>query len=945
MSRIISIVLLVLVVLASSLCSSLLAQTAGNRVEELILQQLTEFGDLQWSTYDVQNKEWQALGSFGQEGDSPLIGTWRNSTDTEPAVLRDKLILVRNSTGTISKISLPEVNLQTVVKIADIDRNGISDIITIIKNPTSTPWRIRLNPLTDPKYRTFNSFGAKGDIPVVLNSKGKGNIASLSTYINGRSSRISLCTIPCKVPKLYMLPALPKNIQAIDAMAIPANKDNDQLLVRYATYSFLIDLQTKSAKQVAIDSDTQVVTNRLTRSTNKFAALQDGDSDIITIHPLTFSNEYDRFNAEDFFLINNHSSVKAPFSIKKPTIKPSTATPTSTATSTNSQTATQTFTATATPSPTATNTPLPTETPTPTPTRTTIPTNSPTTTPTPTSTATKTATSTNTQTPTSTSTATRTHTQTATPTNTPSPSFTSTMTPTSTRTATSTATLSPTSTLRATSTATFSPTIQAITITKIELLNGENSQLITTLQNNEDVLLSANVPTVKLRFTIIGVINALHVSLNDSRVFTLNNGITVTPAFALGEGPLKISGTAVDIMGIVQASMIIQTQIVITGLNQYGPALAAHSLTNASIGGASRSVNSLRFRANASGLLRQIQLYWVYKNTPGYHAGDGGIIKVTLRSDDGTSLHLPTSEILSTLIVTPDLPLIDPASKRDLHWARLNFINPASITTGKLYHIFLENIHPDPLNNWISINAMYNWSRNTSILQPVLDTIDFSLLRKGSTGAWTNLGGYAPTFGAYIDTNNDGVIDASQGQSYMEWWSASLSGLKVNGTMRVRQTMRPSSPLRLQQVYISMGKFAGSAPVNVRIMSSAGTVLSTGQIPGATLPLATQPTGCPQGINDYCHHWIDAPLTPNPILQANQTYYLEFSTSAGSDYRFHMIRDGAVTFRFPASGSFTSGNTQFSNDNGNTWSSGVTFWGSANRTDGDLSFYFDSENI
>jgi len=483
-----------------------------------------------------------------------------------------------------------------------------------------------------------------------------------------------------------------------------------------------------------------------------------------------------------------------------------------------------------------------------------------------------------------------------------------------------------------------------ISITKIELLDGNSSQVIATLENNIDVFLSASVQTVKFRFTTNGAVSSIQVTLNNSALFTLTNGATITPAFALGAGPITVSATPVDNSGVGLPPMIVRTNIIITSSAYYGSGLAAHSLSNATIGSSSRAVNSIRFKAEASGVLRKLQVYWIFKNTSGYHAGDGGIIRVTLRPDDGTAAHNPTSEVLSTLIFTPNLPLTNPQSKWDIRMVPMTFTTPPTITRGKLYHIHFENIHPDPVNNWISINSMYNWSRLSAIAQPVQDTTELSIIRRTGTGAWAPIKGYVPIYGLYIDTNNDGLSDTEQGQSYMEFWASSSSGLKLDGTSRVRQSIRPARSLLLKQLHISMGKYGGSGPVAVQIKTSNGAVVASGSITSGSLPLVTQVSSCPQGINDYCHQWTSTALTPQPTLQAGQTYYIELSTSAGSQYQLHMVRDGSVQYDFPMTGSISTGNTQSSANNGSTWS-GVTFWGTTNRIDGDLSFYFDSEEL
>jgi hypothetical protein len=966
-----------------SVPSTLSAQinSASNDTRGLLLQRLNTSGSIEWTAYNVENKLRTDLGIFGEEGDAPVAGTWTNPESAELAFLRNKILYIMDAAGTTREVRIPELGPRTLLRIADIDNNGISDIITITTNRSSVPWRIRLNPLVTPANRTFKSFGSKNQIPLLLKSQGRGNIASLLTYSNGRSARISLCTIPCKKPKSYTLSNLPKDIQAEDAFTLSSgDDDNDRILVRYSNQSFLIDLRDDLTIPVAIDSNTIVRSVKLTSSPTAVQVLQARDGGKITVYSSDFSEEYTQFDADEFLLVGDQRPLKAAFGAKKtpapvdtpvtnvektptnestftstPAVLPTgeyTYTPTVLPTPTESQSFTEIPTFTATFASASTNTPLPTQTrtstatntPTRTFTRTPVPTNTATRTNTPTRTNTRT--STPVTTPGQTSTPTVGTTSTATPVISPTSTTTSTAsaTPSNTPTVTNTRTPSSTPTVTYTPTVTSTPTAATIRVSKIELLDGGTSQVLGTLENNVDILLPTSVQTVRLRFTTVGSVSSIQVSLNNSLIFSLTNGTTVTPAFALGAGPVRIAAAPVDGSGVVQTPTIINSQVIITSSTFYGPGMAAHSLSNATIGTSSRAVNSIRFKAETSGVLRKLQVYWIFKNTTGYHAGDGGIIRVTLRSDDGTASHNPTSEVLSTLIFTPNLPLVNPQSKWDIRMVPMTFPTPASITRGRLYHIHFENIHADPTNNWISLNSMYNWTRQSTIAQPVQDTTDLSIIRRTGTGSWAPIRGYVPIYGLYIDTNNDGTADVEQGQSYMEFWASSSSGLKLDGTTRVRQSFRPQTTLLLKQLHISMGKYSGSAPASVQIKTSSGTILSSGSIASGSLPLVTAASSCPQGINDYCHQWTSAELTPQPTLQAGQTYYLELSTTSGSQYQLHMIRDGSIQYDFPMTGSLSSGNAQISTNNGGTWS-GVTFWGNSNRLDGDLSFYFDSEEL
>jgi hypothetical protein len=375
----------------------------------------------------------------------------------------------------------------------------------------------------------------------------------------------------------------------------------------------------------------------------------------------------------------------------------------------------------------------------------------------------------------------------------------------------------------------------------------------------------------------------------------------------------------------------------------YGSGLAAHSLGNLSIGTTSKAENSIRFRPTQSGLLNQVQVYWIFKNTIGYHDGDGGVMRITLRTDDGSIQHRPSQTILATLTFTPDLPQYNPQSKWDIRFNKLSFSSPPEIVAGNLYHLHFENIHSDPANNWISLNNMFHWSQSPDNSLPTTDATDLAILRRNNKGSWSRVNGFSPIMGFYIDTDHDGTVDYSHGQSYMEFWGASYSGLKLNGTMRVRQSLQPSTSIKITALNINIGHYLGASPVYYMIKDATGKILANGEIAASHLPIATQVANCPQGTGDYCHYWTHSALSTSTTLLEDQTYYLELYTTSDSEYRLNMIRDGGNTsYDLPDNGAFSDGHTQYSINNGTSWS-GVTFWGKSNRSDGDLEFYFDGE--
>jgi hypothetical protein len=145
-------------------------------------------------------------------------------------------------------------------------------------------------------------------------------------------------------------------------------------------------------------------------------------------------------------------------------------------------------------------------------------------------------------------------------------------------------------------------------------------------------------------------------------------------------------------------------------------------------------------------------------------------------------------------------------------------------------------------------------------------------------------------------------------------------------------------------VNISAGKYGNSDNMVVKIKDASGRVLDQTSISSGSWPNANVRSQCPGGKTQrYCHAWASAPLPRTPRLAAYQTYYLELSTSRGSDYRFHLIRDGSVTRQagFNPNTTFSEGRAEVSNNGGRSWQ-GFTYWGYPDRAEGDLEFFFDA---
>lgn len=366
-----------------------------------------------------------------------------------------------------------------------------------------------------------------------------------------------------------------------------------------------------------------------------------------------------------------------------------------------------------------------------------------------------------------------------------------------------------------------------------------------------------------------------------------------------------------------------------------GNPVAMTSLANYPIGQSRDWRVSIRFKSDYSGSLVRFKLFWKY-NVAGYSAGDGGDIKITLRSDDGTSSHNPSSTILARMTFSPNIQ-----SGIDIRFKDMSFPTAPTIEKGTIYHLHFENVHPDKSKNWISINNVYNQSRSESMLQPTEDPTEWSLLnRLGANGTWKISAGYCPILALGIDTSGDSIPEVYQGNGYMEFWGASSNGVRVGGTQLLRQGFKATQSLTVGGISVNAGRYSGTGDLQVELLSSTGTVLGSGTISSGSFPIATSSTNCPGGITgDKCHVWAFAQFSTAPSVVLGQNYYVRISAPSGSEYRFNFPRDGSIKYGWPA-GTVLSGRAEKSTTGGSTWT-GITYYGISNRSDADLEFFLE----
>lgn len=166
----------------------------------------------------------------------------------------------------------------------------------------------------------------------------------------------------------------------------------------------------------------------------------------------------------------------------------------------------------------------------------------------------------------------------------------------------------------------------------------------------------------------------------------------------------------------------------------YGPGRQVlWTLANTRIGASGSYTVSFRFRAEKGGLPRYCMLYW-QEGAPGYHGGNGGVIRLSIVGDDGTG-HPNTGDVYGVATFTPNS---SPSGSRSI-FPQLTFGGTRkALVKGRRYHLYQENIGSNPSQNYISSNNCQVWKEYGSPMRWT-DPSDWATLFRQGNGTWQDL--------------------------------------------------------------------------------------------------------------------------------------------------------------------------------------------------------------
>lgn len=346
----------------------------------------------------------------------------------------------------------------------------------------------------------------------------------------------------------------------------------------------------------------------------------------------------------------------------------------------------------------------------------------------------------------------------------------------------------------------------------------------------------------------------------------------------------------------------------------YGSGIGSDGLANTTVGPQGNTV-SYRFRAQHSGPLQQALIYLIPDHA-GYAGGNAGTTQVTLNTDDGSSAHDPSSTVLASYILSGVLSLPSPAR----YFYTVKFASPPTLTAGQLYHLVFKSIDSSPSANFLSVDAMYELDFSDTI-QGGISKTDAAVLLGRSGANWAPRPGYTPIYQLQFASG------VTEGIGYIEGWIGAPR--PISGITAVRETFTVSgAAVKVNSIRVRVARAVGNDPLSVRLENANGTLIEEGSIPATAIPLSS--------LSSPAYFWADLPLSATYTLEPGDIYHLDLEASLTSVYETFPIRKG-FAYGFQTNTFFHDGYAEFGI--AGVWS-GWTQWGVANRTDGDLQFYF-----
>ncbi len=272
----------------------------------------------------------------------------------------------------------------------------------------------------------------------------------------------------------------------------------------------------------------------------------------------------------------------------------------------------------------------------------------------------------------------------------------------------------------------------------------------------------------------------------------------------------------------------------------------------------------------------------------GYHWGDGGLLQVTVQSDDGAG-H-PSGHVLATGTRTIRPVGSNPrvvgtragvtyycANSFDAH-PEVTLDHPLAVTAGQRYHLVITQRSPS------TGLTVVNGSFTTASLSPPGGPYYGSRLqvmyRHAAGEGWTTREQESgnTVLPDYALRYTDGTLD---GTGYA---GVNGSGAKlIGGANRVRQVIRVRDASRtVRGVWLRAGRSSGSGALIATIKDASGAHLLEASVAASRLGQVSSFYQTDAGGARIAVPWVYADFGGTALLRAGSRYTLELSSSSGS---------------------------------------------------------------
>ena len=303
-----------------------------------------------------------------------------------------------------------------------------------------------------------------------------------------------------------------------------------------------------------------------------------------------------------------------------------------------------------------------------------------------------------------------------------------------------------------------------------------------------------------------------------------------------------------------------------------------------------------------------------------YHVGNGGRIRIEIQTDDGTSKHYPSGQVIGEAKNT-----FVPIDLKDTHFPTHELKQPVELKAGEIYHLVLnQEAPPGNCRSGHSVSQARNCPRNKGLIAfnggyhfaglpntPIGGSIEANLTRDSANAGWGKDGEELAFYG--VRYTDDQKWYGFLYTYYRGYYTSTQNGNHIiGGSKRVRQkfTVRGKS-YEVNGLWTRSAKSGGGGTLKVEVKNNSGQVLATGSYDASKF----------RDCGSRCSgKWYYSDLSSPVTLQEGQTYTAEYSGASVSLQTGFPLDYGA--FKIPGEGGGTwwsDAQAEVSTNGGSSW--------------------------